>query len=85
MIYPIIHRNGTTKEDLVEQWNEAHWVLTQAVLKLQEAAPNARDYYPQGPEAIHTALAEHTARLQKLRSVLTDIEALREHVMFPIA
>ena len=82
MIHPTIHRNGTDKKDLVEQWNDAYKALHDALAALQYARPNGRDYYPQGPEAIQTAETEHCLRIMKIRSVMEDIDKLRAHVMF---
>lgn len=83
MIHPTIHLNGTSKESLVEYWNDAYAALQDALTALQHAAPNGRDYYPQGPEAIQTAETEHRLRLMKIQSVMGDLNTLREVVMFP--
>lgn len=45
-----------------------------------EAAPNARDYYPQGPTAHQAAVREHTSRLERLESVRRELEALAEAI-----
>jgi hypothetical protein len=48
MIYPTIHPNGTTKERLLETIEGASLALKIAEEKLEQTAPNGRDYYPQG-------------------------------------
>lgn len=78
MIHPTIHINGTSKNELLEQWNNAYGALIDARRALTNAAPNGRDYYPQGLSAITTAVAEHEARVFKIDSILNEIENLRE-------
>lgn len=80
-IKPTIHTNGTSAEALEAQLENAGHALRAALDALGEAAPNGRDYYPQGPDAIRVAVAEHAARVAALRDVLADIEALHEHVV----
>ncbi len=79
MILPTIHRNGTSADALLEQARAAGDALREALDALQGAAPNARDYYPQGPDAYRAAEAEHAARIGALRRVLADMQALAEH------
>jgi hypothetical protein len=83
VIHPTIHLNGTSKESLVDGWNDAYAALQAAYTALQHTAPNGRDYYPQGPDAIQTATTEHRMRLLKIECVLEDLDALREVAMFP--
>jgi len=59
MIIPTIHLNGTSKEELARQLEDAHSAITFAQTKLRQAAPNAPDYYPQGPDAIYQATDDH--------------------------
>lgn len=80
MILPTIHLNGTDAESLFEQTCEVAGKLRAALVALDEAAPNARDYYPQGDRAFAQARTEHQARAAKLREVLQELEAIAEHV-----
>jgi hypothetical protein len=82
MMKPTIHLNGTSKAALLEDWEKAHEALTLGLRLLCQAAPNGRDYYPQGPEAIHKAQIEHCDRVQKIRNVLKDLEELSESIAF---
>jgi hypothetical protein len=77
---PTIHLNGTAKGDLLEPLCEAMHAIRKARIALAATAPNGRDYYPQGPDAITDALAEHWARLKKLNEVLKELEVLAEAV-----
>jgi hypothetical protein len=76
MIMPTIHNNGTGKESLLNQTLDTMTAITDALGKLREAAPHARDYYPQGEEAYKTARTEHEARIQKLMEVYTELETM---------
>ena len=76
MILPTIHMNGTSREELVAQLEFASMALETAYQTLKRAAPNGRDYYPQGPEAIGVATAEHMARLKKLDEVKHEVDRL---------
>ena len=77
---PLVHLNGTSKAALAEGYHNAATAITAALDKLIEAAPNARDYYPQGPDAYSVARREHDARCEALRAAHRDMLALYEHV-----
>jgi len=76
MMVPSIHLNGTSKNELLEQQIEALRALRAAIAALRQAAPNGRDYYPQGTAAAARALAEHSRRLGNLHAVETELEDL---------
>lgn len=76
MTGPTVHLNGTSGPELERGYFKAYDALGDAVRAVQEAAPNARDYYPQGPGAIERAMAEHRARLRSLEAVRAEIEAI---------
>ena len=78
MMIPTIHLNGTSRETLLEQVCDAANAIRDAQRVLQEAAPNGRDYYPLGPDAIGMAIAEHDQRQLKLQSVLEELQATRQ-------
>ena len=66
MILPTIHLNGTSREELREQVRCAHEAANDLRQALMEMTPNGRDYYPQGKDAIHVAVLEHTARIVRV-------------------
>ena len=80
MIPPTIHMNGTAACDLIEDLTRASASLYQAILDVQRAGPNGRDYYPQGPDAISRAIADHVWRLKRLTDVRQELEDIIEHV-----
>jgi hypothetical protein len=76
---PMVHRNGTARSDLVEQFCNAASAIHKAMRVVEHAAPNARDYYPLGDMAFKRASAEYQDRLARLRSVADELEALSEY------
>jgi uncharacterized membrane protein YdfJ with MMPL/SSD domain len=80
MILPTIHMNGTAASDLYQENRNAAHALREALRQLHNAAPNGRDYYPQGPAAINVALAEHGARIELLERVLEELNGIAEHI-----
>lgn len=62
MTFPTVHLNGTSGDDLFRQVCEAGSALRRALAAMSEAAPNARDYYPQGDLAFRAAVREHDER-----------------------
>jgi hypothetical protein len=81
LLVPTVHLNGTAKSDLIEQLEQAYDALATAQIKLSEAEPNGRDFYPQGTYAIIEAVGQHVERLQKIRSVQAEINAILEGVL----
>lgn len=73
---PTIHINGTAKKDLVEPLLAAHRALIEAREAVHKTVPNGRDYYPQGDDAIRTALREHQDRVNRLYAIEQEIESL---------
>jgi hypothetical protein len=80
VIFPSIHLSGTSKERLLEAIEEAYHAITVAQEKLAETAPNGRDYYPQGGQALNQATDEHIRRTQKLEDVKRELQRLAEHI-----
>jgi septation ring formation regulator EzrA len=77
---PTIHTGGTSRSALEEGYINAGNAIRAAIKALEEAEPNGRDYYPQGPDAYSVARREHIARLDALGAVYRDMEALLEHL-----
>lgn len=81
MTHPTIHLNGTSRETLLELYAKASDSLGMAYDDLKQAAPNGRDYYTQGPEAMDAAVAEHMDRLRRLDALKAEIDCLYGHVI----
>lgn len=80
IMLPTIHLNGTSLATLAEANDKAHTAILEAIAKLAEAAPNGRDYYPQSPDAIYKARDEHYSRIDRLKSVLKELEQIGEYL-----
>jgi hypothetical protein len=80
MIFPTIHLNGTSKAELLEQLSNAYSALTDAQQALCNCAPNGRDYYPQGDDAIKQAGKEHRARIDAITLIQADLMKIAEHI-----
>lgn len=78
---PTVHLNGSSRDALIDGYVEASYALAVAITKLEDAAPNAHDYYPQGDGAFAAARDEHRARVQKLHDVLVELHQLRGAVV----
>ena len=79
MMLPTIHMNGTPASRLVEEYDEAADLLRTAIRSLGVSGPNGRDYYPQGESAIYEAQREHADRIERVRAVLAEVEAIVRH------
>lgn len=74
---PLLSLGGTPKGRLVDGLCEASSALRLALKAVEETCPDGRDYARIGPDALATATAEHRSRMDRLRAVLTEIEALK--------
>ena len=79
---PTVHLNGTSRRELMEQICAAMTALQEAEAALRRASPHGRDYYPQGEHALARAQSDHTARLERLRSIYDELEAIGEALVF---
>lgn len=75
MIFPTIHSNGTSAKELEKNNMKALEGIAVALEAIHDAAPNGRDYYPQGPEAIQTAIKEFSQHAQALHAAREYFEA----------
>lgn len=80
MMLPTIHMNGTSARTLLDDIEEASNALLIAQNALRAMSPNGRDYYPQGPDAIQTAIDEHQARIDRVRGVREELNTLAEAI-----
>ena len=76
LMVPTIHMNGTSRESLIEQLCNAVDAMHDAGKLLAAAAPNGRDYYPQGNDAIYKASKDHEARMASLRKIIDELSAI---------
>ena len=80
---PLVHLNGTGRDGLIALNRAAGAAIRAALEKLQNAAPNQRDYYPlepRSPGAFQRAQREHLSRMERLQSVLAELTHLNERI-----
>ena len=77
---PTVHLNGTARSDLQAQFEGAYRALGDVIDVLKLAAPNARDYYVEGPDAYVRARDEHFARIKTVRDLREEYLELFESV-----
>ena len=80
IIKPTIHFNGTSRLHLLETHQRLYSALDAAMEALKNAAPNGRDYYPQGDRVILTAIDQHRDRGLRIQSVMNEVAILLEHL-----
>lgn len=80
LTYPVVHLNGTSRTALLAELEHAHVKLKEAIDALMDASPNARDYYVV-PGSFEPAMDEHCARLDRVRAVREEIEAIILHIV----
>ena len=78
MILPTIHTNGTSPDDLLAGYRAAAEAVEAAREVLGKVEFNARDYYPQGPDAWTKAQTDRAAMFAVLdnmqEELLTHVE-----------
>jgi hypothetical protein len=65
---------------LIRQTTDAVNALRKAMKALEKAAPNGRDYYLQGDEAVQQATKEHNLRMSSVAEILEEMRELQMHV-----
>lgn len=80
MIYPTVHLNGTSREELEYQFSGALAAIEVALDRIAAAAPNGRDYYSTGSQAIDRATEEHRAAMEQVQKVRDRYLALLERL-----
>lgn len=76
MMKPTIHMNGTSRDELHAAYMDAINAVYVAQERLNKTNPSGRDYYPQGPDAIVTAMREHSVRANCLEAIRRELEEL---------
>jgi hypothetical protein len=78
LIFPTIHLNGTSADDLFKQYADAAGAIRAAIQALP--VPHGRDYYVQGNDAYPRARSEHEARVAMLRTLEADIRSILDSI-----
>ena len=77
---PSIHLNGTGRRMLTEDYTTAYHALQTAIRAFQSIEFNARDYYPQGPDAYTKARQERLEQAAKLNEFRAYLDGIRQHL-----
>lgn len=72
IVLPLIHMNGTSKRELLDQLRDVYHAVQEASQKLREAAPNQRDYYPV-IDRWQPALAQYRRRSALLQNLADEL------------
>ena len=80
MQLPLIHLNGTSKQELLDGACECGRLLREALQTMARHNPNARDFYPLGPGFYERARAEHEERCRLVESVAQSFMDLAEGI-----
>lgn len=80
MMFPTLHLNGTSYDELYRQYSEACAAIDQAIRIVEDATPNSRDYYVKGDAAMPSAVREHVDRLRRLAAVKDELYSILEDV-----
>jgi len=73
---PVVHLNGTSKQELLRLYDDAFTKLESAYQALKQAAPNGRDYYVVSTFAISGAQKDHQNWLRLIDSVKDELEEI---------
>ena len=80
MTLPTIHSNGTSVQTLIDGYDAIDEALYRLDIKWGEVEFNARDYYPQGPDAYMQAAGERLMQTVKLKEFRAYIDGIRQHL-----
>lgn len=73
---PSIHLNGTSCDELIEQYLDAINAGNEFAQVLNAASPNGRDYYVQGNEALKIAQNQWACRQSKLQEIINELKEI---------
>jgi hypothetical protein len=72
-ILPIIHLNGTSADQLLDDYGRFYDLLYKALDRIGLISPNPRDYYPE-PGRMDKAVAQYERRCDTLRALMHEVE-----------
>ena len=80
MTLPTIHSNGTDINTLIDGYDRIDEALYRLSMAWGEVEFNARDYYPQGPDAYTKARQERLEQAAKLNEFRAYLDGIRQHL-----
>jgi hypothetical protein len=79
-LLPAVHLNGTSRETLFREYNEAYEATRHAIEKLRLATCHGRDYYVLGDTAYTRARSERDIALAHLETVEDYLSQFVHHL-----
>jgi len=73
LVVPLVHLNGTGKDELVEQITHAVHGAQAFLDALAKMSPHGRDYYPLGDDALPKAVDQHRSRMARVESIVDEL------------
>ena len=71
---PTVHMNGTSHKMLTQDYEDAYFAFKTFIKAFGHIEFNARDYYPQGPDAWTEAVEARMEINQKIQSIVKYVE-----------
>lgn len=81
---PVINLNGTSAQDLIDEYREAYSAIRKAYEVLQRVTVHGRDFQTAPAGTYEKARAEHHARLAKLQEVENELIELSRLVLLQV-
>lgn len=72
-VLPVVHLNGTSRKELVQQRLDVAHALDAAFQALMQMTPHQRDYYVAAPDLWEQAIAQHARRVAILYALSAEI------------
>lgn len=77
---PTVHLGGTSHKQLTQNYEDAYYALKTFIKAFGHIEFNARDYYPQGPDAWNDAADARTDMNVKIRDLVKYVEDHLDHL-----
>ena len=71
---PTVHLGGTSHKKLTQDYEDAYFALKTFIKAFGHIEFNARDYYPQGPDAWTEAVEARMEINQKIQGIVKYVE-----------
>lgn len=76
IMVPSVHMNGDTRTELQDINRAAYDAADKLIDALIAAAPNGRNFYKQGDDAMGKALAQHYSRVHRVEGIKAELEEI---------
>jgi len=76
LVIPVVNINGTSKEELLEQYNEAINAIVSAIEAVGECRPHGRDYQTVDQSIYQKALDQWEKRMRYLHKICREYDDL---------